>query len=63
MSVGFPTAPLASGLRGASGGAVENPQPAQRFHYPDRKPVQLAPTTAPHRRVQIVWQLKPKLGD
>ena len=27
MEHGFPTAPLASGLRGAGGGAVENPPP------------------------------------
>ena len=46
MSIGFPTAPLAFRLRGAGGGAVENPQPVQRFHYPARKPVQLIPTTA-----------------
>ena len=46
MSIGFPTAPLAFRLRGAGGGAVENPQAAQRFHYPARKPVQLIPTTA-----------------
>jgi hypothetical protein len=46
MSIGFPTAPLAFRLRGAGRGAVENPQPVQRFHYPARKPVQLIPTTA-----------------
>ena len=25
---------------------MENSHPAQHFHYPDRKPVQLTPTTA-----------------
>jgi hypothetical protein len=46
MSVGFPTAPLASGLMRAGGGAVENPQPVQRFHYLSEIPVQLIPTSA-----------------
>ncbi len=46
MRTGFPTAPLASRHIGAGGGAVENLQPAQLFHYPDSKPVQLIPTTA-----------------
>ncbi|HET9537692.1 MAG TPA: hypothetical protein VFP43_20500, partial [Mesorhizobium sp.] len=46
MSIGFPTAPLAFRHTGAGGGAVENPQAAQHFHYLARKPVQLIPTTA-----------------
>ena len=33
MSIGFPTVPLALGHVKAGGGTVENPQPAQRFHY------------------------------
>ena len=46
MSIGFPTAHLALRHTGAGGGAVENLQAAQHFHYPDRKPVQLIPTSA-----------------
>ena len=46
MSMRFPTAPLASGLMRAGGGAVENPQPVQRFHYLSEIPVQLIPTSA-----------------
>ena len=46
MSIGFPTAPLAFRLRGAGGGAVENPQPVQHLHYLSEIPVQLLPTSA-----------------
>jgi hypothetical protein len=45
MSIGFPTAPLAFHHTEAGGGAVENPQAAQHFHYLARKPVQLIPTS------------------
>lgn len=59
MSIGFPTAPLAFRLRGAGGGAVENPQPVQRFHYPARKPVQLIPTTALQRYARALRSALP----